>query len=59
MRNSNFLLLLYVLPALLLSACTMTKVIPEIEEGMDGIARDPVESDAEFQRLLACVEESS
>lgn len=58
MRNSNFLFLLYVLPALLLSACTFPIVIPETEEGMGGLARDPVESDAEFQRLLVCVEES-
>ncbi len=58
MRNSNLLFLLYVLPVLLLSACALPIVIPEIEEGIDGIARDPVESDADFQRLLACVEES-
>ena len=58
MRNSNFLFLLFVLPALLLSACTIPIVIPETEEGMGAAAGDPTASEAEFRRLLACVEES-
>ena len=58
MRNSSFFILLYALPALLLSACTFPVLIPETEAGMGAVARAHVESDAEFERLLACVEDS-
>ena len=58
MRNANRLFLLFALPALLLSACTFPVLIPETEAGMGAAAGAPAESDAEFERLLACVEAS-
>lgn len=58
MRNFTFFNLLYVLPTLLFSACTFPVLIPEMEAGMGAAAGAHVESDAEFERLLACVEDS-
>ena len=58
MRISNLVFLLYVLPALLLSACTFPVLIPETEAGMGAVSGNSAEIEAEFKRLLACVEES-
>ena len=58
MRKTSLSFLLYMLLLLILSSCTIPVVIPENEEKVGGVAKDPADSDAEFQRLLACVEES-
>ena len=58
MRISNLVFLLYVLPALLLSACTFPVLIPETEAGMGAVSGNSADIEAEFKRLLACVEES-
>ncbi len=58
MRKTSLSFLLYILPLLLLSACTIPVVIPENEGGIGAVAGDPADSDSEFKRLLACVEES-
>ena len=58
MRKTSLSFLLYILLLLILSSCTIPVVIPENEEKVGGVAEDPADSDAEFQRLLACVEES-
>ena len=58
MRISNLYFLLYVLPALLLSACTFPVIIPETEAGTDAVSGNSADVEAEFERLLACVEES-
>lgn len=58
MRISNLHFLLYVLPALLLSACTFPVLIPETEAGMGAVSGNSTDIEAEFKRLLACVEES-
>ena len=58
MRISNLVFLLYVLPALLLSACAFPVLIPETEAGTGAVSGNSAEIEAEFKRLLACVEES-
>ncbi|MDE0200066.1 MAG: hypothetical protein OXK78_17795, partial [Caldilineaceae bacterium] len=58
MRVSNLFFLLFVLPALLLSACTFPVLIPETEAGMGAVSGNSADIEAEFKRLLACVEES-
>lgn len=58
MRINNLYFLLYVLPALLLSACTFPVLIPETEAGLGAVTGNSVDIEAEFERLLACVEES-
>ncbi|MYC94275.1 MAG: ABC transporter substrate-binding protein [Caldilineaceae bacterium SB0661_bin_32] len=58
MRKTSLFFLLYMLPLLILSACTIPVVIPENEGGAGAVAGGPADGDAEFQRLLACVEES-
>lgn len=58
MRISNLYFLLFVLPALLLSACTFPVLIPETEAGMGAVSGNSADIEAEFKRLLACVEES-
>ncbi|MDE0080062.1 MAG: ABC transporter substrate-binding protein [Caldilineaceae bacterium] len=58
MRINNLYLLLYVLPALLLSACTFPVLIPETEAGLGAVTGNSADIEAEFERLLACVEES-
>ncbi len=58
MRISNLHFLLFVLPALLLSACTFPVLIPETEAGMGAVSGNSTDIGAEFKRLLACVEES-
>ncbi len=58
MRISNLYFLLYVLPALLLGACTFPVLIPETEAGLGAVSGNSADIEAEFERLLACVEES-
>lgn len=58
MRINNLYFLLYVLPALLLSACTFPVLIPETEAGLGAVTGNSADIEAEFERLLACVEES-
>ncbi|MCY3897001.1 MAG: ABC transporter substrate-binding protein [Caldilineaceae bacterium] len=58
MRINNLYFLLYVLPALLLSACTFPVLIPETEAGLGAVTGISADIEAEFERLLACVEES-
>lgn len=58
MRTTYPSFLFYVLAALLLSACTFPVLIPETEAGMGAVSGNSVASEAEFERLLACVEES-
>ncbi|MCY4078673.1 MAG: ABC transporter substrate-binding protein [Caldilineaceae bacterium] len=58
MRISNLHFLLYVLLALLLSACTFPVLIPDTEAGMGAVSGNSTDIEAEFKRLLACVEES-
>ena len=44
--------------ALLLSACAVPIAVPLAERGDSTTAEEASENDAEFQRILACVEEN-
>ena len=58
MRSPKVSILLLAGLALLLGACTVPVAIPVSESGNGVAAEEVTDSDAEFERILACVEEN-